>query len=170
MKKIRLLILFLLTVTGTALSMAQVCKLVKLKCRPYEPVTMSSTLKKEVRKETNGMTAANLALYCHDKTRTLLTFTLRNHKFDDTKTTGMNCVGYAQVCATLCNYAFTVNGIKAMAKPVVGNVEMAGINLNSFAALMPGRVYNFTKDHDFVEIVCQGKSFYIDPSLDIINR
>ncbi len=82
----------------------------------------------------------------------------------------MHCVGYARVFATICNYAFSVNGKKGNVKPVVGQVYINGINLNDYSKLLPTKWKNFTKDHDFAEVTLSDKKIiYVDPSLDIIQ-
>lgn len=169
MKKWRLIVLLIaLLIMGSL--WASNPELVKLTSRPFNPVMMSDNLKKEIRDNTTGLSAQEITLYCYEKTKVLLKFTVNNHTFDDSKVTGMNCVGYAQVCATLCNFAFKENGVTANAKPVVGHVRWNGINFNNFAKIMPKPIYNFTKDHDFVEVcICNKRKIYVDPSLSIVN-
>ena len=73
-------------------------------------------------------------------------------------------------CRSL-NYAFSVNGIKGRAKPVVGYVYYNGMNLNEYSSLLPEKWKNFTKDHDFAEVkLSDGKTIFVDPTLDIIQK
>ena len=78
-----------------------------------------------------------------------------------------NCVGYAQLGASICNYAFDVNGSPSKAKAVVGDVKFWGISVcGVLRILMPNeRWRNFVKDHDFVEIGIEKSIIYVDPSL-----
>ena len=84
-----------------------------------------------------------------------------------------NCVGYAQLCAEACNYAFEINGIDSEACPVVGSVVWFGIDLCDIAYDLAQKKYrNFVKDHDFVEIdLRNNKTIYIDPCLyDLVGN
>jgi len=57
-----------------------------------------------------------------------LTFAEKNN-FGENET---NCVGYAHVCSSICNYALVHHGYTPSAKPVVGYVSFCGINLCLF--------------------------------------
>ncbi|MBR5686839.1 MAG: hypothetical protein IKX36_02655 [Prevotella sp.] len=126
------------------------------------------SLREQVRLYTQGMESVQIAKKCVELTADLLKFSrqedLNNHQ--------ANCVGYAKICASLCNYAFRVNHINASAKHVRGYVSCLGVNLCSIAAaLCPESMANFVKDHDFVEIQTEGRSIYIDPSIyDLTGR
>lgn len=136
--------------------------LTKVANRP-NPYTLSRSLKSEIKQETAGMTAHDIRSYSIKKTASILSFSINN----DIANGNANCVGYAQVCASICNYAFTSNGINASAKPVVGYVNCCGINLcNILKWCMPTtRSKNFVKDHDFVEFYIEGQTVYADASL-----
>ena len=138
--------------------------------RPYTPVKMSSNLKNEIKRNTSGLSPYDIAMYCNKKTQELLTFAMKCETFDDSRITKMNCVGYAQVYATICNYAFKINGVKGTVKPAVGIVKQNGVNLNQLSNLLPGKLHDFTKDHDFAEVRYDDKIIYVDPSLNIINN
>ena len=167
MKKFTILILLLL------FSVIYVCaeglSLKKIRDRGYNPVSLSQEFKQKVKKETKGMNEREVVIYCNEKTQNLLTFSTKCEKFDDRRKTKMHCVGYAQVLATICNYAFATNGMKGRANPVVGHVYLNGMNLNECSAMLPEKWKNFTKDHDFTEVrLSDGTTIYVDASLDII--
>lgn len=138
--------------------------------RTYNPVHLSEKLKQDIKEDTQYLPPYKIVVYCKEKTQELLKFSTKCEHFDDQRVTKMHCVGYAQVCSTICNYAFKVNNIKGYAKPVVGYVEWNGINLNKFSKFLPGKWKNFTQDHDFVEIEYENDyKLYVDPLLDIVN-
>lgn len=168
MKKFAVIIsLIILTVFS---SYSEVLTLKKVRDRTYNPISLSKGFKKKILDETRGMNEREIVIYCNEKTQDILTFSTKCEKFDDRKKTKMHCVGYAQVLSTICNYAFSVNGIKGKAKPVVGQVYMNGMNLNEYSKLLPEKWKNFTKDHDFVEVILSdGKTMYVDASLDIVQ-
>lgn len=123
---------------------------------------LTSDLKNDIQKETKGFTCHEIYKYSLTKTSEILSFSstnnLRNGK--------ANCVGYAQMCASVANYSFAVNQHKCKAKPVVGYVMLWGVNLcNVLICFMPSEKWkNFVKDHDFVEFSGDGDSFYADAS------
>lgn len=168
MKKLTVIIsLIILTIFN---SDAEILSLKKIRDRTYNPVSLSKEFKLKIVKETKGLNERDIVHFCNKKTQELLTFSTKCEPFDDRKITKMHCVGYAQVFCTICNYAFSVNGIKGSAKPVVGQVYLNGMNLNDYSKLLPKKWKNFTKDHDFAEVkLSDGKKIYVDPSLDIIQ-
>ncbi|MCQ2257448.1 MAG: hypothetical protein MJZ41_05565 [Bacteroidaceae bacterium] len=127
---------------------------------PYHP---DAALKEEIKAETAGMSAEEIRLYSIKKTAKRLSFTVKNNLANGKA----NCVGYAQMCAGISNYAFRTNGINASAKPVVGYVMFYGVNLCDILKwCMPNKRWkNFVKDHDFVEYHIDGKTIYADASL-----
>lgn len=136
--------------------------------RPYVPVTLSESLKEEIKSETKTLAPYKVMMYCKNKTRELLEFSTKCEPFDDRRKTKMHCVGYAQVFCTICNYAFKINHIKGHAKPVVGYVTWNGINLNSFSQYLPERWRKFTKDYDFAEVTWDTEfKCYVDPTLNL---
>lgn len=168
MKKTKALIFFVIvTVFVVAAHNLTLCKVSN---RTFIPVNLSSEFKQEIKKETKNMSEEDIVAYCNNKTQEKLTFSTKCEKFDDRRKTKMHCVGYAQVFSSICNYAFSVNGIKGKVRPVVGHVYQNGINLNDYSKLLPERWKNFTKDHDFAEVILSdGKIVYVDPLLDIIQ-
>ncbi len=166
----RSILLLILTIATILYTCAEVLTLRKTSYRAYTPVHLSNEFKKEIKEETKGKSEYDIVVYCNDKTQKLLTFSTKCETFDDRKITKMHCVGYARVFATICNYAFSVNGKKGNVKPVVGQVYINGINLNDYSKLLPTKWKNFTKDHDFAEVTLSDKKIiYVDPSLDIIQ-
>ncbi|MBD5356080.1 MAG: hypothetical protein HDR88_03625 [Bacteroides sp.] len=141
----------------------------KSRVRNYKPVILSQQLKNEIRENTANLNTYEIIKYCNDKTQKLLTFSTKCEPFDDRKVTKMHCVGYAQVYATICNYAFHVNNINGSAKPVVGSVKYNDVNLNSYSKYLPKKWADFTKDHDFVEVKIGNSTYYVDAILNIIQ-
>ena len=126
---------------------------------PYYP---ASPLQSEIREDTQGMSAEEIRKYSVRKTTKILSFTVKNNLSKGEA----NCVGYAQMCASISNYAFRANNVNASAKPVVGYVMLCGVNLcNVLKWCMPSKRWeNFVKDHDFVEYHIEGQTIYCDAS------
>lgn len=114
----------------------------------------------EIREETKGMTAEEIRSYGIRKTARMLSFAEKN----DLAEGEANCVGYAEMCAGICNNAFQTNGLQARAKPVVGYVMCGSVNMCSvLKGCMPtGRWKAFVKDHDFVEFNIDGETVFAD--------
>lgn len=108
------------------------------------------------------MNAEEIRSYSLKKTCSLLSFSVRNDLSDGKA----NCIGYAQMCASIFNYACRSNGLNSKAKPVVGYVMLYGINLcDVLKWCMPTKRWeNFVKDHDFVEFNIDGQVIYADAS------
>lgn len=139
----------------------------KIKDRNTEPIELSQSLKGRIQKETQGMDKAEVIDYSVKLTAKLLTFSATQGKLGNNKESKANCVGYARLCASICNYGFRQNHIQAKAKPVVGYVYLWNINLCKLISHnTSGKLSLFTKDHDFVDI--NGK--FVDPCIyDILN-
>ena len=139
----------------------------KIKDRKTEPIELSQSLKGRIQKETQGMDKAEVIDYSVKLTAKLLTFSATQGKLGDNKKSKANCVGYARLCASICNYGFRQNHIQAKAKPVVGYVYLWNVNLCKLISHnTSGKLSLFTKDHDFVDI--DGK--FVDPCIyDILN-
>ena len=120
-------------------------------------------LKGRIKSETAGYSDKEIVKYSLDLTAELLRFT-RVNALKDGKA---NCVGYAQLCSNICNYAFAGSHSKARTKPVVGYIEICGIDMCKVAYfLAPAKDKNFVKDHDFVEYHHQdGSTSFFDPSI-----
>ena len=120
-------------------------------------------LKGRIKSETAGYSDEEIVKYSLDLTAELLRFT-RANALKDGKA---NCVGYAQLCSNICNYAFAACHSKARTKPVVGTIMVCGIDVCKVAySLAPAKDKNFVKDHDFVEYRHRdGKTSFFDPSI-----
>lgn len=139
----------------------------KIKDRNTEPIELNQSLKERIQEETQGMNKAEVIDYSVKLTAKLLTFSATQEKLGDNKKSKANCVGYARLCASICNYGFRLNHIQAKAKPVVGYVYLWNINLCKLISHnTSGKLSLFTKDHDFVDV--DGK--FVDPCIyDILN-
>ena len=120
-------------------------------------------LKGRIKAETAGYSDEETVKYSLNLTAELLRFT-RVNALKDGKA---NCVGYAQLCSNICNYAFAACHSKARTKPVVGYIEVCGIDMCKIAYfLAPAKDKNFVKDHDFVEYRHRdGTTSFFDPSI-----
>ena len=78
-----------------------------------------SQLKEHVYREAKGKSVEQIINYSLRQTASYLQFSRHN----DINNGQANCVGYAQLCAAICNQALAANGIKGKAKPVVGYIE-----------------------------------------------
>lgn len=126
-------------------------------------------MNEKVDAETTGMDVEKIIDYSLKLTASRLQFSIYN----DINNGKANCVGYARLCASICNQALTANGIHGKARPVVGYIESNGINLcDVLKAISPKDSYkNFVKDHDFVELVTDSKTYYFDPSIyDVLGN
>ena len=120
-------------------------------------------LKGRIKSETAGYSDEEIVKYSLNLTSELLRFT-RVNTLKDGKA---NCVGYAQLCSNICNYAFANCHSTARTKPVVGTIKVCGIDVCKLAySLAPARHKNFVKDHDFVEYHHRdGTISFFDPSI-----
>ena len=120
-------------------------------------------LKGRIKAETVGFSDEEIVEYGLDLTAEMLRFT-RVNSLKDGKA---NCVGYAQLCSNICNYAFLVRSSTARTKPVVGIIKVCGIDVCKLAySLAPARHKNLVKDHDFVEYHHRdGSISFFDPSI-----
>lgn len=124
---------------------------------PYSP---NSSLMAEIKNETVSMTGEDIRKYSIRKTASRLSFSAHNNLAKGEA----NCIGYAQMCAAIANYAFRQNGLSCNAKPVVGYVRFFGLNVcYVLSECMPTQyLKNFVKDHDFVEFQIGGQTIYAD--------
>jgi hypothetical protein len=85
---------------------------------------------------------------------------------NDIKNGKANCVGYAQLFTSICNYALEVGRYEGRVKPVVGKIKWCGIDLcKVLKTIVPKKYESFVKDHDFVELDYGDEYVYIDPTL-----
>lgn len=130
--------------------------------RSIETYKLSKSIKEKIRNDTDGMDYKEIIQYSMERTKEQLAFAKNN----DIPRGKANCIGYAQMGASICNYAMASNGMGYRAKPVVGYVNLFGINLCAIATkIAPIGLANFVKDHDFVEISVEGKTIYFGPCL-----
>jgi hypothetical protein len=122
---------------------------------------LNKELVDKINYDVKGMDADEIMDYSIELTAKYLQFSEHNN-IDNGKA---NCVGYAKLCASICNYALRKNGRKGYAKPVVGQVELFGINLCPvLVACAPTHKWKlFVKDHDFVEFYCGNDIIFADP-------
>jgi hypothetical protein len=130
---------------------------------------LPQSLKARVEQDTRGMDIEQIIDYGLTLTASRLRFT----RYNDIDMGNANCVGYARLCASICNQALSANGVNGHAKPVVGYIESYGINwCDVLKSVVPKDSYkNFVKDHDFVELVTESKTYYFDPSIyDVLGK
>lgn len=130
---------------------------------------LPASLQRQVVEDSEGMSEVQII----DYSLKLTARTLRFNADNDIPNGTANCIGYAQLCASVCNRALASNGYRCRAKPVVGYVEVFGINLcDVLVDVVPSRRWkNFVSNHDFVELACQGKTYYFDPSMyDVLDN
>lgn len=126
-------------------------------------------MKVKVNTETTGMDVEKIIDYSLTLTASQLQFS----RYNDIEMGNANCVGYAQLCAGICNEALASNGVNGHARPVVGYIESNGINwCDVLKSVAPKESYkNFVKDHDFVELVTDSRTYYFDPSIyDVLGK
>ena len=131
--------------------------------------TLTQSMKVKVDAETTGMDIEEIINYSLKLTASRLQFSVNNDIYNGKA----NCVGYARMCACICNQALSANGIHGKAKPVVGYIESNGINwCKILKAIAPKDNYkNFVKDHDFVELITDSRTYYFDPSIyDVLGN
>jgi hypothetical protein len=136
--------------------------LVKAQDRKTVVGSLSKDVKERIKKECGDPDPEKCSLYGMKLTCELLRFTQKN----DIKSGKANCVGYAQLCSEICNYALKQNGLSNRTRPVVGYVTFYGLNLCDILKFIAPKEYkNFVKDHDFVELDLDDKVKYFDASL-----
>lgn len=136
--------------------------LVKTRNRPNANYSLSIQTKEKIQIEGMGLTPEECVKYSLKLTSENLRFTERNSIANGKA----NCVGYAILCSSICNYALQINHFNYKSRPVVGYVTFYGINLcNVLKALAPQKWKNFVKDHDFVELELNDSIVFFDASL-----
>ena len=123
---------------------------------------LSKELKERIVNETHELDEIDILNYSLKLTDELLEFDETNNIKDGKA----NCVGYAQLCASITNYGLKTNKLEGSSKPVVGYVTWAGMNMCTIlSAIVPNEYKNFVKDHDFVEFNLKDKTIFYDPSI-----
>lgn len=140
--------------------------LVKVTDRSASDIQLPQDLKQRITEETHSLDVGGVIDYSIKLTAEKLKFTEQN----DIEKGEANCVGYAKLCSSICNYGLRVNHLPGKTKPVVGYVKWAGINLcDMLKTLAPAKYKSFVKDHDFVEYCVKENFIYasmnFDPSL-----
>lgn len=125
--------------------------------------SVTKSQKQEIISETKSMDIESIVDYSLSYTAKTLEFSTVN-RLDRGKA---NCVGYASFCASVCNTAIEARNLDGKAKPVVGYIKAANINLCRLAeGICTKREYkNFVKDHDFVELKTHSTIYQFDPCL-----
>ena len=160
--KKRSLIISLAVISFLILSSMIAVGLVKTNNRDGFEFTLDEEMTRKIAEDTEGMNCREIVRYGLKATSKALNFSEKN----DLNNGSANCVGYAQMCSSICNYAFTLNNSSFRARPVVGYVTFCGINLCWILhSLSPRRYNGFVKDHDFVEIDLGQGTLYFDPCL-----
>ena len=136
--------------------------LVKTSNRPNADSHLSKHIKEKIRTEGIGLTPEECVKYSLKLTSENLRFTQKNSIANGKA----NCVGYAIMCSSICNYALQINNLNYKSRPVVGYVTFYGVNMcNILKALAPQEWKNFVKDHDFVELELKDNIIFFDASL-----
>lgn len=137
-------------------------ELVKTADRGGNVYPLSADLKEQIAKETKGFTEKEIITYSTKLTARMLRFT----KTNDIEAGKANCVGYAKLCAAICQHGFNANKIKGRAKPVVGDVRKFGVSIcKMLKSIVSSSWEGFVKDHDFVEVQLPNKTVYFDACL-----
>lgn len=137
-------------------------ELVKIADRGSKASPLSADIRTEITDDTRGMTEEEIISYSTKRTARMLRYTKKN----DMGAGKANCIGYAQLCAAICQQGFIANGIKGSAKPVVGDVRKFGFSMCKLLTyLVPSSWEGFVKDHDFVEVQLPDKTIYYDACL-----
>ncbi|WP_407403949.1 hypothetical protein [Sodaliphilus sp.] len=129
--------------------------------------TLNKELREKVEKETSGMDEMAILNYSINTAASYLSFTEKNNINEHQA----NCVGYAKLCSSICNYALKVNHLAGNAKPAVGYVKFNGINTCTVLKnIVPKKYKLFVSNHDFVEFHFGNQIIYADPcAYDLIG-
>lgn len=123
---------------------------------------LPQSVKSQIKSEVMGLDEIHILNYGVRLTASLLDFS----EINDIKNGKANCVGYAILCKSICDYAYRLNGYNIKVNHVRGYVSLMGINLCKIAqSISPKKYKSFVKDHDFIELSLGGSYYYIDPSL-----
>lgn len=123
---------------------------------------LSTSMKEQIVNDTKGFSEEEIITYSTKRTAKMLRFT----KTNDIEAGKANCVGYAKLCAAICQQGFDANNIKGRAKPVVGDVRRFGFSIcKMLKSIVPSSWEGFVKDHDFVEVQLPDKTVYFDACL-----
>lgn len=123
----------------------------KLRDRAVSSVVLSDYMKQQIDTYTASMNDDEIIRYCVRFTSDCLSFSRKD-----------NCVVYANLCSSLCNYAFKKKGVEGTARPVIGKVKILGIDMCPLLYGLTGD--RFFINHDFTEIRLSGRVVWVDPS------
>ena len=123
---------------------------------------LSESLKEQIREETKGMSADEIAEYAMDQTCKQLKFRA-DEKVKDGTGEG-HCVTYAGVCTAIANEAFRANRkrIHGEATHEVGTIKMLGMDFCKIAYAITKD--SFCRNHDFVTFKTDSGTYSLDPS------
>lgn len=154
------LIKVLIVLVATIICMSSFTSLVKTSTISSNNYVIPNEVKEKIKSETVGMEILQIARYCVALTADMLEFSKVNVG------NKANCVGYSEICVSLCKYAYKINNKKITVKHVRGYVDLFGFNLcKVLSSIVPNNYKNFVKDHDFIEIITNRNIIYLDPSL-----
>lgn len=118
-------LLILVAIVLVIYVMLSAFSLVKTADRPNTSYQLPKELKERIVNETKGMDEMDIVNYSLRLTGKLLDFSEKNNLQGGKA----NCVGYAQLCASITNYGLKTNKREGFCKPVVGYVTRGGMNL-----------------------------------------
>jgi len=118
-------LLILVAIVLVIYVMLSAFSLVKTADRPNTSYQLPKELKERIVNETKGMDEMDIVNYSLRLTGKLLDFSEKNNLQGGKA----NCVGYAQLCASITNYGLKTNKREGFCKPVVGYVTWGGMNL-----------------------------------------
>ena len=152
--------IILIMVVATIIIASSFTTLVKTSSVSESEYVIPREIKEKIIYETVGMEIIQIDKYCVILTSNILEFSKINSG------NKANCIGYSKVCVALCKYAYKINNINVKVKHVRGYVSLFSLNLCKILSyIVPNNYKNFVKDHDFVEIIADKDSIYLDPSL-----
>ena len=132
----------------------------------YTPAADISWIRPRLADETRGMNAEEILDYAEKETCKIMSFEMHGNRIS----TG-NCIDDANMCGTICNLAFRINGIKAHAVRSKGTVKILGIDACKLVSMTLRSGGNssfaaFVTDHDFVTVTTDdGNKIITDPSI-----
>ena len=170
--KIAAIVLLICLMGGwiTALAFWESAKLVPVRNRPYAPISLTAEEKQVVDSLTRGIKDAGDIEIVREAALEVTADKLEFAAHNDIASGKANCVGYAQYCATVCEYILNAKKDvfqgRYTVSPVVGYITWGRFNMCNIArSIVPAKCKNFVKDHDFVAITCNEimGSEFIDP-------
>ena len=126
--------------------------------------TLSDSIQNIIKTGTQGMTEVSIAKYCVELTSEILDFSEHN----DLNNNKANCVGYATVCKSICDYAYKVNNMNITVNHVRGYVTNDyNINLCKLLQnIVPTKYKNFVNNKDLEELCLSEKIICLQYTLE----